>query len=119
MCPFCLVGIVVLLLLLLPGAAAAQVQMPVPRSQNDQQQQSQTSMQTGMAEMPGMQMPMDLSSALLMEESSGTSVQPRGWAMPMVLTHIGQWQLSWMAQAFIVDVQQSHVNTPPGTLQRG
>jgi hypothetical protein len=123
MCPFCLVGIAVLLLLLIPAAAAAQVSIPAPGTQKDQQQQSQTTahprMQTNMAEMPGMQMPMDLSSALLMEESSGTSVQPRAWAMPMVLTHIGPWQLSWMAQAFIVDVQQSQVNTSPGTLQRG
>jgi hypothetical protein len=37
----------------------------------------------------------------------------------MVITHAGTWQLSWMAQAFVVDVQQSHVNTPPATLQRG
>jgi hypothetical protein len=76
-------------------------------------------MDMDMPEMPGMSAAMDPSSTLLMEESSGTSVQPRGWAMPMVTTHAGGWQLSWMAQAFAVDVQQSPVNTPPGILQRG
>lgn len=95
MCPFCLIGVILLLMILIPASAVAQMQMP------------------------GMQMPMDRSSTLLMEESSGTSVQPRAWAMPMVTTHSGGWQLFWMAQAFSVDVQQSHVNTPAGTLQRG
>jgi len=119
MCPFCLIGLVVLLILLVPLAAAAQMQMPVPESRGGQPQPSQTSMQMDMADMPGMQMSTDASSALPMDESSGTSMQPRGWAMPMVATHAGRWQLSWMAQAFLVEVQQSHVNTPPGTLQRG
>src|SRR5580658_5931473 len=116
MWPFCLIGIALILLLLLPAAAVAQMQMPAPQAPSSQQQQSQTHEQPreqkDMAEMPGMQMPLDLSSALLIEESSGTSVQPRGWDMPMVMTHIGEWQLSWMAQAFLADVQQSHVNTP-------
>jgi len=123
MCPLCLIGIVILLHFLIPAEAAAQMQMSAPQGQSGQQQQSQKHerlrMQTKLAEMPGMQMPMDLSSAFLMDESSGTSVQPRGWDMPMVMTHIGEWQLSWMGQAFIVDVQQSHVYTPPGTLRRG
>jgi hypothetical protein len=123
MSPFCRISIVILLLLLVPIAAAAQAQMPAPQSRNNQTQQSPTikgqPMQMDMPGMPGMQMPVDPSAALLMEVSSGTSAQPRGWAMPMVMTHIGNWQLSWMAQAFIVDVQQSHENTPRGALQRG
>jgi len=123
MCPFCLIGIVILLLLLVPIAAVAQVQPPVPHSRNNQLQQSQTitgqAFQTDMPGMPGMQMPVDPSAALLTEASSGTSAQPRGWAMPMVITHSGPWELSWMAQAFVVDVQQSHENSPSGTLQRG
>jgi hypothetical protein len=103
--------------------ASAQMQAPNPPPQGMQQQQSQTRMQSDMqmdmGDMPGMAMPVDLSTKLLMEESSGTSVQPRGWAMPMVMTKTGAWQLSWMAQAFAADVQQSHESTPAGTLQRG
>jgi hypothetical protein len=123
MCPFWLIGSAVPLLLLIPSVTVAQMPTPSPEAQGDQQQQSQTHnrprTQSDMGGMPGMQMPMDRSSVLLSEESSGTSVQPRGWTMPMIMTHTGAWQLSWMAQAFIVDVQQSHVNTPAGTLQRG
>jgi hypothetical protein len=122
MCPFCLIGLVLLMILLAP-LAAAQTQAPAPQPRPNMQQQVSSSMpmDMGMPDMPGMQMQttMDPSSALLMEESSGTSVQPRAWSMPMLVTHTGSsWQLSWMAQAFVVDVQQSHVNTPPSTLQR-
>jgi hypothetical protein len=120
MCPLCLIAIVVILVVLIPATAVAQMQMPAPQPGGKQEQHAQAPNQPDMQmDMPGMQMPMNPSSALLMEESSGTSVQPRGWAMPMVTTHSGAWQLSWMAQAFVVDVQQSHVNTPPGALQRG
>jgi len=123
MCPFCPIGIIIALLLLVPIAATAQVRMPAPQSRNDPMQQSQTligqATPADMPGMPGMQMPVDRSAAPLMGVSSGTSAQPRGWAMPMVMTHIGNWQLSWMAQAFIADVQQSRENTPPGALPRG
>jgi hypothetical protein len=43
----------------------------------------------------------------LMSESSGTAVQPAAWPMPMVMTGVGGWHLMWMAQAFVVDTQQS------------
>lgn len=120
MCPLCLILIAVILIVLIPAAAIAQMQMPAPQSRGGQEQHAQAPNRPGMQmDMPEMKMPMNLSSALLMEESSGTSVQPRGWAMPMVMTRSGTWQLSWMAQAFVVDVQQSHVNTPPGALERG
>jgi len=125
MCPFCLIGIVVLLIVLVP-VAAAQMQAPAPQLGGGQQHQAETYMRPGaqMDDMAGMKMPMSPasisnSSALLMDESSGTSVQPRGWAMPMAMTSAGACQLSWMAQTFVADVQQSHVNTPAGTLQRG
>jgi hypothetical protein len=129
MCPFCLIGVVLLLIVLGPAIAAAQMQMPAPQPRSGQQQSqmpmqsdpgmNMPGMQTDMPDMPGMQMPTDPASTLLMQESSGTSTQPLGWAMPMVMTHTDAWQLSWMAQAFLVDVQQSHVYTPAGTLQRG
>ena len=72
-----------------------------------------------MGDMPGMGMPAGPAAKLLMEESSGTSVQPRGWAMPMVMSKAGAWQLGWMAQAFLTDVQQSQIATPAGEIKRG
>jgi hypothetical protein len=50
---------------------------------------------------------MDSASEFLMRESSGTGFQPSAWAMPMVMTGVGQWRLMWMAQAFLVDTQQT------------
>jgi len=127
MCPFCLIGLVIVLIFLVPAVAMAQMQIPTAAEDTNRQYQvdgrkSADGMQMDMSAMPGMDMSsmtMAPSSALLMEESSGTSVQPRGWAMPMVMTQTGGWQLSWMGQAFVVDTQQSHVNTPAGDIQRG
>jgi hypothetical protein len=42
-----------------------------------------------------------------MNESSGTAVQPSAWPMPMVMTGVGDWNLMWMAQTFLVDTQQT------------
>ena len=50
---------------------------------------------------------MDLARDFLMRESSGTALQPSAWPMPMVMTSAGQWRLMWMAQAFLVDTQQT------------
>jgi hypothetical protein len=43
----------------------------------------------------------------LMSESSGTGLQPSAWPMPMVMTGVGQWNLMWMGEAFLVDTQQT------------
>lgn len=65
--------------------------------------------QTPDAEMRGMNMtmPMGGPSGMLMRESSGTDIQPRAWDMPMVMTRAGDWQLMWMAHAFVTETQQS------------
>jgi hypothetical protein len=47
------------------------------------------------------------SETYFMQESSGTAVQPSAWPMPMVMTEVGDWNLMWMAQAFLVDTQQT------------
>jgi hypothetical protein len=47
------------------------------------------------------------SSMYLMNMSSGTSMNPQSWAMPMVMSNIRSWQTMFMAQAFLVDTQQS------------
>jgi hypothetical protein len=50
---------------------------------------------------------MDSAHEFLMLESSGTGIQPSAWSMPMLMTDAGQWRLMWMAQAFLVDTQQT------------
>jgi hypothetical protein len=60
-----------------------------------------------MDSMAGMDMPMSGPAAMQMRQSSGTDVQPAAWDMPMVMTKSGKWQMMWMAQAFVVDTQQS------------
>jgi len=50
---------------------------------------------------------LDTARNFLMLESSGTGFQPSAWPMPMVMTDIGNWRLMWMAQAFIVETQQT------------
>ena len=43
----------------------------------------------------------------LMNMSSGTAMNPYSWQMPMLMTQAGTWNLMYMAQAFVVDTQQS------------
>jgi hypothetical protein len=46
-------------------------------------------------------------SSYLLNLSSGTSINPASWPMPMVMTQAGAWNLMWMGQGFIVSTQQS------------
>jgi hypothetical protein len=63
--------------------------------------------------MPDMTMPgMDMSKTAPAENflttlSSGTSINPSAWPMPMIMEPLGSWNAMFMAQAFIVDTQQS------------
>lgn len=58
--------------------------------------------------MPGMNMAqMNAASMFLMNDMSGTAVNPAAWPMPMIMRPIGGWNTSFMAQAFITDTQQS------------
>src|SRR6185295_10593683 len=61
------------------------------------------------SQMPGMQHTMDMNEAgmFLMDHASGTSMNPKSWPMPMVMTKLGSWHAMFMANAFIVDTQQS------------
>lgn len=43
----------------------------------------------------------------LMSLASGTSVNPASWPMPMIMEHFGHWNTMFMANAFLVDTQQS------------
>lgn len=49
----------------------------------------------------------DSAREFLTLESSGTGLQPSAWPMPMLMSEAGQWRLMWMAQAFLVDTQQT------------
>src|ERR1051325_11168474 len=44
---------------------------------------------------------------LLMNQASGTSLNPASWMMPMVMSTEGAWNLMFMGNAFLVDTQQS------------
>jgi hypothetical protein len=58
--------------------------------------------------MSGMSMgDMNPAGMFLMNLSSGTSVNPASWPMPMVMKHVGTWNAMFMAAGFLSDVQQS------------
>ena len=50
---------------------------------------------------------MNSSGMFLMDLSSGTSMNPPGWPMPMVMRPFDSWNTMFMGQAFIVNTQQS------------
>jgi len=56
--------------------------------------------------MPGMNMG-NPAEDFLMGLSSGTSLNPAAWPMPMVSHGLGSWNLTFMAQGFVVDTQQT------------
>ncbi len=64
-------------------------------------------------QMPGMQAPgmqmanMNAAGMFLMNNMSGTAVNPAAWPMPMLMKPIGGWNTMFMAEAFINDTQQS------------
>lgn len=56
-----------------------------------------------------MNMTMDMNPAgmYLMDLASGTSQNPAAWPMPMITTHFGHWNATFMGTAFLSDIQQS------------
>ncbi|MGD1091234.1 MAG: hypothetical protein ABSB35_04475 [Bryobacteraceae bacterium] len=50
---------------------------------------------------------MNPAAMYLMNLASGTSVNPAAWPMPMLTTHYGSWNAMFMANAFVVDTQQT------------
>lgn len=60
-----------------------------------------------MSNMPGMNMPLMPAAQLLMQEASGTSVNPASAPMPMRMLSRGGWNLNFMGNAFVTDTQQS------------
>src|ERR1700680_5134889 len=50
---------------------------------------------------------MNSASMFLMNESSGTAMNPAAWPMPMLMRHFGKWNTMFMGTAFLADTQQS------------
>jgi len=50
---------------------------------------------------------MNSASMFLMNESTGTAMNPASWPMPMFMHHFGNWNTMFMGTAFLVDTQQS------------
>ena len=44
---------------------------------------------------------------LLMNQASGTSLNPSSWSMPMVMARAASWNLMFMGNGFLVDTQQT------------
>jgi hypothetical protein len=64
--------------------------------------------QSGMGQMSGMsQSGMGQSGMQLMDQASGTGMNPQSSAMPMSMQSLGSWSLMLMGQAFLADTQQS------------
>ena len=50
---------------------------------------------------------MNRAGTFLMGQASGTSMNPQSWPMPMLMLNPDDWSLMFMAQAFVVDTQES------------
>jgi hypothetical protein len=62
---------------------------------------------TQTAGMKVMAMPANAAAELLLNEVTGTSMNPASSAMPMRMAMAGKWNLGFMADGFITDTQQS------------
>ncbi len=106
---------------LAPAWQCACAQETTPSNSKTSQTQTSPSDNAGapanaMQELPGMDHDpmkhgsmnhMNAAGMFLMAESSGTAFQPSAWPMPMLMMQVGDWRLMSMAQAFVVDTQQS------------
>ena len=52
------------------------------------------------------EMNMNPAGMFLMNQASGTSLNPDSWSMPMIMISPGGWNLMFMGQAFLADTQQ-------------
>ena len=62
---------------------------------------------TSMTAMKGMLMPLPRAAELVMQEASGTSMNPDSAPMPMRTVERANWNLNFMGDAFVTDTQQS------------
>ncbi len=89
---------------LLMGVLAVLLVTPMPAQEEPAggapQQASQAASGMNMVDMTP-------ASLYLMDLASGTSVNPDGWPMPMLMTHFGRWNTMFMGLGFLSDIQQS------------
>ena len=90
---------------MLTGMAVGLLYASAALAQSNQPPADHSSM-PGM-QMPGMNMSTNSAESFLMGLSSGTSVNPGSWPMPMLMKSLGSWNTMFMAQGFLVDTQQS------------
>jgi len=50
---------------------------------------------------------MNQAGSYLMGQASGTGMNPQSWPMPMLMLNPDNWSLMFMAQAFVLDTQES------------
>ena len=50
---------------------------------------------------------MNQAGSYLMGQASGTGMNPQSWPMPMLMLNPDNWSLMFMAQAFVMDTQES------------
>jgi len=50
---------------------------------------------------------MNAAGDFLMNQASGTSMNPQSWTMPMLMLNPDSWSLMFMGQAFLVDTQET------------
>jgi hypothetical protein len=74
-----------------------------------QNQDTQTQMHHmhHMHNMSDMGMNIDQAGIFLMNQASGTSMNPESWTMPMTMISPNGWNLMFMGQAFIMDIQET------------
>src|SRR5579863_1461546 len=60
-----------------------------------------------MHHMSDMSMNMNQAGMYLMDQASGTSMNPDSWTMPMTMISPNGWNLMFMGQAFIMDAQET------------
>jgi hypothetical protein len=60
-----------------------------------------------MHHMGDMSMNMNQAGMYLMDQASGTSMNPDSWTMPMTIISPNGWNLMFMGQAFIMDAQET------------
>ncbi|MBV8780964.1 MAG: hypothetical protein JO353_06160 [Phycisphaerae bacterium] len=75
---------------------------PIAWSQNKAVQQSHSQPPADMN-----MVDMNAASMFLMNLASGTAANPAAWTMPMLMKPFGSWNASFMAEAFLVDTQQT------------
>ena len=97
----------ILLLIMFACSATLNAQTPAAAQPPDAHSGMNMDMSTSNASMRHMNHSADSARMFLMNESSGTALQPSAWPMPMVMTAEGEWQLMWMGEAFLVDTQQT------------